>query len=35
MLTKTFRGKDKPPIDAQIWEWKVGNPKIIVAEVSG
>jgi hypothetical protein len=32
MKTKVFRGKDKADIDEQVFEWKVGNPKIIVVE---
>jgi hypothetical protein len=30
--TKIFRGKDKADIDAQVWEWKVDNPKIIMVD---
>ena len=33
MQTKTFTGKEKAGIDQQVWEWKVGNPKIKVLGV--
>ena len=32
MKTKIFRGKDKADIDAQVWAWKVNNPKIIMVD---
>jgi hypothetical protein len=32
MKTKVFRGKDKADIDAQVWAWKVNNPKIIMVD---